>query len=855
MQKNDLITSYIANPNTNSKIKATLLPINLPDYKRIFSPNKRLKSSVINQEKEKEQMAEEIIHLKSKVNDLQHEISILKSEIIKKETETNKKEKLFEKFFNGLTSTSKSASIEDNKTIEKVKIYQNNNHIKKQYKKLKSDYNEKCNEIENLKKEAKLTKQSELNLEIFTLNDEFLKLKAIYLELFKENEAHKTRIKNFEKMEENYSNQQLMVKSLQEKINGFELEKANLMDAINELNNQVIERNSKLAKMTCEARISSDNIRKLFSLKKAYEETQKVVKKLEIQIIDLQKQIILYRDVADKKDKIIKEFEKSLAIKTRDFMRESIKNKNITQIISLGNSEKIKNNFSNYSSSCFIKNDQNNINNIDDFKEDYKYFEENPENKLNKIENHLRNRLNIIYRSYFKIHNQNKYLSIKSDYLEGEISNILTKFKENISYDYKSFEEVQDKFNIDFLKIFNENEINNLINLRGENNKNINEDKEGDLKRELNMEVQMNMENNENNKNHMNQNNVLEAIEEFNTENMNHENLENLNINGLNFRKFFKSNYNQNYNFTSLDKTESNLTLEEFSYVIVKNLEARKINVNLALKDIFDSIIHMDKEKIKLNQDSKEDEKAFYNTSNLKIEDQKKENQSMLINADIENSKHILDMFPNENYQEKINDKIENNTNDFKEIDIENIQNQKESQIHDNNVIEIFKNENHNLNNYELLNDPKVIHIAEHEEINNDLDQIECKTEKVIIAEKPNISNNKENIDTISHTNNEHKEDPNAFENIINSLDPNELIGLLKQKLINLLKLQKETDQVKLEQFLIDLCERNERKLSPMMQQLVTLLSSAKGYKKKREIKYKQKLVKVLFIIYLFKNF
>ncbi len=531
MQKNDLLSSVNNANSAQQKPKQNLLPIQIPDYKRLFSPNKRSKNpSILNHEnKSKEEMSEEILHLKNKLNDQQREIASFKSELIKKESESSKKEKLFEKFFHGLTSSTNNAnfnsnnnllsskSSEESKAIEQVMIYKSNKFIKNQYKKLKEDYKEKCFEVERLKKSSKLTKQAELNIEIFTINDEFGKLNAKYLELFRDNEALKARVKNLEKMEEKFSASQIQNKALQDKLSGIDLEKSVILESIKELNQQVFEKETKIVKLSADYKAVSESNKRLFGLRKINEEYDKSVKKLQNQLDDMHKQIGFYKDVADNKDKVIKEFEKEVAAKTKDFLRECRNNRNFLQKFSnfgdnSSNYNSIKNiknknnnfnnyprgfSFGNYSSSSNnnysinVSGDNCNFNNyFNSYDENFRCVQDHPENKYSNFEAHLRNRLNFVYRNFQKVYNSKQFLTVKCEYLEAEITNIISKYNGNIECSYKPFEEIQDKFNFEYLKVFNEIEINSIMKI------NNNADKENTSSKEYNgMEVEKNYKN------------------------------------------------------------------------------------------------------------------------------------------------------------------------------------------------------------------------------------------------------------------------------------------------------------------------------------------------------------------------
>lgn len=144
---------------------------------------------------EKEKLYDDNIKLKEKINLLNKEKVNLKSEIHKKDAEIIKINKLIQEYMTvsdgKLNNISSSLPNENNfllnlnginagnnfsnansKLLEKSNSNQLIYNLKKQYKELKKQHNDKCLEIENIKKNIKHTKVIELKMENQTFMDE-----------------------------------------------------------------------------------------------------------------------------------------------------------------------------------------------------------------------------------------------------------------------------------------------------------------------------------------------------------------------------------------------------------------------------------------------------------------------------------------------------------------------------------------------------------------------------------------------------------------------------------------------------------------------------------------------------------
>lgn len=211
-----------------------------------FNPNK---FNIIKEGKniEKEKLYEDNIKLKEKINSMTKELIQYKSEILKKEAEISKSNKLINDHINeGLNL---NANINDNNIIcinnacsannpNAGKLIEKSNHnrllynIKNQYKDIKRQLNEKIDEIEKIKKTMKHTKLVEYKIENNTLSDE---IKQLYGKI----EVFSDRIKYYENMQSEFlvvleNNKKLngLIGNLKEENEGLSIEVKNLNEKI-----------------------------------------------------------------------------------------------------------------------------------------------------------------------------------------------------------------------------------------------------------------------------------------------------------------------------------------------------------------------------------------------------------------------------------------------------------------------------------------------------------------------------------------------------------------------------------------------------------------------------------------------
>ena len=243
---------------TKDKITNTLL-LNLKN--RSNSKNEKNNKYV-----DKEALYEKNIQLKTEINQIKKELQQMKAENQRKDQEIIKKDKLlinaFDKKINEDNDFESIFYLEEKKNNNEINLEKDikiNNYMarfKKQYNELKNKYEDKITEINNLKKNIKICKLNELNIQNKEILKEFYKLKESYINLFKENKKNIAKIKKLTDLENEINDKNMIILQLQESlkissatnikyendfeemkttINNLQIENKNLLDKLKKL--------------------------------------------------------------------------------------------------------------------------------------------------------------------------------------------------------------------------------------------------------------------------------------------------------------------------------------------------------------------------------------------------------------------------------------------------------------------------------------------------------------------------------------------------------------------------------------------------------------------------------------------
>ena len=209
-----------------------------------------------------ESLYENNIHLKTEINKLKKDLMQIKAENQRKENDLIKKDKLLQNAFDkGINENMEINNILiNNNNIFLEKDIKKNNYMfkfRKQYNELKNKYNEKLEEIDELKKNMKITKLNELKIQNKETFNEFNKLKDLYNNLFEENKNNLEKIKKLSDIEVELNQKNLIILQLQESLKLSS--SANL-----KYENEIEKLRKTISKLQNENKILNDKLKTLF---------------------------------------------------------------------------------------------------------------------------------------------------------------------------------------------------------------------------------------------------------------------------------------------------------------------------------------------------------------------------------------------------------------------------------------------------------------------------------------------------------------------------------------------------------------------------------------------------------------
>ena len=265
----------------------------------------------------REELYEENMHLKNTINKMKKELDEVKNKLFKRGLELNKKDKIIRD-----CSKENVTEYTHEMNLEKAKESALLTMCKEKYIKMKKDFEKKCDENEVLKANIKITKIKEYQIQIDVLKLEMEKLRNLYNNSQKNYENSLRELKEMAKLKSEFSNQHIIINSLNKKyqdlsteMNYILEENDYLKDKLNK--NQVIQKQLKI---------------KNTKLKLTNEKYMELKKKKENSIIvnnvNLRELRNLRKDVAEYKRLYYQQNEKyKTALKAKEGMSEKV-NKN-----------------------------------------------------------------------------------------------------------------------------------------------------------------------------------------------------------------------------------------------------------------------------------------------------------------------------------------------------------------------------------------------------------------------------------------------------------------------------------------------------------------------------------------------
>ena len=203
-------------------------------------PNNPKKLSGMGNKIEREQLYEYNMQLKDIINKLKRELAETRNQVVKKDIEIRKKEKL-------IKEVSKENDIESvhELNLEKARESTLVSLCKDKYKEIKKEYLKTCEENNILKANIKITKIKEYQIQIDVLKKEMEKLRNLYLNTLDDNNKLNKEIQEFESLKQKFYEQHNIINNFIEKCNQYDIDINNLKEKNSFLQSK-LEQNNKL---------------------------------------------------------------------------------------------------------------------------------------------------------------------------------------------------------------------------------------------------------------------------------------------------------------------------------------------------------------------------------------------------------------------------------------------------------------------------------------------------------------------------------------------------------------------------------------------------------------------------------
>ena len=549
---------------------------NLINFPNLFSSNSTsdISSSTINftqpQKLKRDLLYEEVLQLKKQINNLKTQISLMKSDNQKKDGELLSKGKEIDNF---LEDNKNSDNNNTQINVDKLKDANYISKLKKDYFDLKKILSEKENLNKDLKIQIKNAKPINYKYQNENLQKQLINILEQYNKLQEENNNNDKILQQLSNLPSIFQTNHLQIQNMQKSI--FE-KKQNIIKLKNKLS-ELHQIHNKNIEMIKKQNLNKFNLNKhndrMLEDKKNKEDIIKMKSTYEKQIEELNNQLKEYKNKLSNNEKMLKDLSDS--------------NKQIKKINSVDNT--------------FLKQfNYNQLISID---------------KPNKNENQKILLLKSLVNESFN--KRRNYIKIIEDYIEKLRSygfDVSLIGGENGDISERNIVADQNSKSDDNLQE-NKNEDNKNNENEKENEKNDNNQQDNNNNQQVNNNNNPQINNDNNNDNNNNNENVNEGnslskqkttFNEENNENNNNENNNNENNNNEN-----NNNINEGNNLEEISTSKKDIELKnnlsnkqpisslsilsnddftEFTYVLIKSLEAKKISEPKAKELIIDTL-------------------------------------------------------------------------------------------------------------------------------------------------------------------------------------------------------------------------------------------------------------------------
>ena len=535
---------------------------------------------LLSQNPNQNELYDELMNLKRKVNSLNAQISFAKSQKRKKDIQINTKKKELANYLSDIKMSKDISPI----NIDKLKDSNMISLLKKEYYKAKNLLNAKKVEAKNLEMYLKKSKPNIEMKKNEDLENQLRMMVAKYCEIQKKNNEDSKRLYLLRNLAQTFQMNHSKIEEMKNLLYQTEKNINRLKAKADEMNNENSKNNEILRKQNLSKANVNKHIEHLMNEKKNKEEIVKIRAIYEKRIKTLEDDLSDLKNKCNKNDKeidslkddlvLIEKFKNEDQLKLKKFNYENLKKiekdplANVNSKILLLNSliEESNNNIRRYKENIVEMNERLKELGYEPF--DVEDLLNNENTKENKEKKEDINNDNINNENINKdIKENNEEENNKKEEKEKEKENII---QNNLDSDGKIIR----------VESTNEGEETKNDNI----NKKLEIDNNKDIKEELNKNLPDNNDNN---------NNINEIKIDDNNDNNNHKNesieqrISSNNNNGIILSS--NTNKNQEEEVNTDLSTKKFFTEEEFSeftFVLVKNLEVKKITADIAKEKI-----------------------------------------------------------------------------------------------------------------------------------------------------------------------------------------------------------------------------------------------------------------------------
>ena len=315
--------------NINKSVSEIYPPVTftMPSYK---------KPSRMGNQITREELYEENMHLKDKINKMKRQLDEVKNKLFKRGLELNKKEKIIRD-----CSKENVTEYTHELNLEKAKESALLSVCKQKYIQMKKDYENKCKENDILMANIKITKLKEYQIQIDVLKKEMEKLRTLYINSQSNYENSIKEVKEMKEIKTEFSQQHTIINSLNKKYQDLSVEMNNLLEENIYLRN-LLDKSRKIQKelmiKSSVLKISND---KYLKLKKHKENSVVINQDNEIKLKKLKKEVkeyaSLYSKLSDQYQKVLGNKKEKQQYSMKNLSSESKNNQYVKHIEILSN--------------------------------------------------------------------------------------------------------------------------------------------------------------------------------------------------------------------------------------------------------------------------------------------------------------------------------------------------------------------------------------------------------------------------------------------------------------------------------------------------------------------------------------